>query len=182
MQHIREIWSKLDPVNRTIFFSGLLLSIVLLVQKMGTSAIAVVVIMCFFMLNHISRSSKTAHRLYGTLYFHMPDGEIVPRYFELVKSEYQRGNISGYNGRRVTLRFRYTRCDEDGELDSGFGLKIETQGSEAAQELLPTLKRGMFLSVTGHIVAKSKHYFVLGELEDIRIIREDELYALLPKE
>ena len=67
MQRIREMWSRLDVVSRVILFSGLLLAIVLLVQKMGTSAIAVVVIMCFFILNHISRSSKTAHRLYGTI-------------------------------------------------------------------------------------------------------------------
>lgn len=181
MQRIREMWSRLDVVSRVILFSGLLLAIVLLVQKMGTSAIAVVVIMCFFILNHISRSSKTAHRLYGTMYFHMPDGEIVPRYFELVKSEYQRGNISGYNGRRVSLRFRYTRQEEDGVLDTDFGLKVETRGCEAARELLPTLKRGMFLSVTGHLIAQSKSYFTIGELEDIRIIREDELYALMPE-
>ena len=39
----------------------------------------------------------------------------------------------------------------------------------------------MFLSVTGHLIAQSKSYFTIGELEDIRIIREDELYALMPE-
>ena len=182
MQRIREVWSRFDTINRIILFSGLAVAIGFLTTKQGKSAIAVVVLMGIFMVNHASQRRKSCHRLYGIMYFHMPDGEIVPRMFELVKSEYQRGGVSRYDGRELTLRFRYWRCDANGALDTGYGLMVETEGCEAAKELLPSLKSGQFLSVTGCIVAKSKQYFTVGKLSDIHRIREDEVLALLPDE
>lgn len=182
MQRIRELWSRLDTINRIILFSGVAVAIGFLAMKQGKSAVAVVVLMGVFMLNHASQRRKACHRMYGNLYFHMPDGEIVPRMFELVKSEYQHGGVNRYHGREVTVRFRYWRRDAEDALDTGYGLMIETVGCEAAKELLASLKVGQFVSVTGHITAKSSQYFTIGELSDIRRIREDEVMALMPRE
>ena len=81
MQRIRELWSRLDTINRIILFSGVAVAIGFLAMKQGKSAVAVVVLMGVFMLNHASQRRKACHRMYGNLYFHMPDGEIVPRMF-----------------------------------------------------------------------------------------------------
>ena len=182
MQRIREVWSKLDTINRIILFSALAVAIGFLSMKQGKSAIAVIVLMGVFMVNHAGQRRKACHRMYGNLYFHMPDGEIVPRMFELVKSEYQQGGVNRYNGREVTVRFRYWRQDSAGALDTGYGLMVETGDCEMAKELLPTLKNGQFVSATGRISAKSRQYFTIGELSDLRRIREDEVMALMPRE
>lgn len=182
MQLIRDIWSKLDIINRVILFSGVAIAIAFMTMKQGLNAVIVIALMGIFMLNRINQRRKISHRLYGIMYFHMPDGEIVPQMFEAVKTDYQHGGVSRYNGREVTLRFCYWRCDAEGALDTGFGLMVETDGCEEAREILPSLKNGQFVSVTGHIVAKSSQYFTIGELSDIHRIQKDEVLALLPSE
>jgi len=182
MQRIRDIWGKMDIINRIILFSGVAIAICFLVTKQGKSGVAVIAMMGIFMLNHANQRRKNLHRMYGTMFFPMPDGEIVPRMFEEVRSEYQHGGVSRYNGREVTLRFRYWRQDAEGALDTGFGLMVETDGCEAAKELLPSLKNDQFVSATGHIIAKSSQYFTIGELNDLHRIREDEVLTLLPDE
>jgi len=182
MQQIKNLWSRMDLTNRIILFTGIALAVALLVTRQGAAAVTTIVLMGFFMINHANQRRKALHRLYGTMYFHMPDGEIVPRMFELVRAEFQQGGAGRYNGRPVTLRFRYWRQDEEHRLDTGFGLMVETEGCEAAKELLSALRKGDYVSVTGEISVKSREYFTIASLTDIHRIREEEILSLMPED
>ena len=102
------------------------------------------------------------------MYFHMPDGEIVPMSFEQVSTEYVKGQQGKYADRLVSLWFPYWRINEDGMLDTGFGLEIDLTGFDDPNGLLPLLKKGDFIYVTGRVQAERRDYFRIDRVEELR--------------
>ena len=121
-----------------------------------------------FLAAHSTQRAKRLRRLYGGMYFHMPDGEVVPLSFEQVAAEYVKGQQGKYADRRVSLWFPYWRVNEDGLLDTAFGLEIDLTGYDDPDGLLPRLKKGDFIYVTGRVQAKSRNYFRIDRVEEIR--------------
>ena len=77
------------------------------------------------MAAHSGQRTKRLRRLYGGMYFHMPDGEVVPMDFERVAAEYVKGQQRKYADRSVSLWFPYWRINENGMLDTAFGLEVD---------------------------------------------------------
>ncbi len=144
MRKLKEIWLGQDVINRIILVSGILACIWCLVKGQGLYGVALVVLMGMLMVSRKSNREKRLGRLYGGLYFHMPDGELVPLSFDHVKAEYTHGQQGKYAGRTVTLRFPWWHLNLDGHGDTGFGLLIHFDGNEEAtakdEDLLTTLE------------------------------------------
>ena len=64
--------------------------------------------------------------------------------------------------------FPYWRVNEDGLLDTGYGLEIDLKDFADPEGLLPQLKRDEFIYVTGHICAKRRDYFCVDRVEELR--------------
>lgn len=167
MEQIKQMWKKQDGINRIILVTGLVAAIACLVMGEWKYAIAFIVFMGMFMVAHIGQRTKRLSRLYGTIYFHMPDGEMYPMTFEQVRAEYVKGAQGRYGGRKVSVWYPYWR-NNDGMLDTGFGLDIDLNGFEDADGILPTLKAGQYILVTGELQAKRRDYFCIGAVEDVR--------------
>ena len=154
MDRLKDLWSGQDLINRIVLISGLAVFLWCLVKGQG---------------------------LYGTMYFHMPDGELVPRTFEQVKTEYVKGGQSRYADRKVSVCFPWWRVTSDGQGDTGFGLSIRLKSNAELAAEAADLKRGEFVRVTGSIEAVNKGYFVIGKLEELTRITEEELFPLREK-
>lgn len=167
MEQIKQLWKKQDGVNRVILVTGVVAAIACLVMGRWQYSIAFIVFMGMFMVAHAGQRTKRLSRLYGGLYFHMPDGELYPMTFEQVRTEYVKGGQGRYDGRKVSIWYPYWR--RDGEvLDTGFGLDIDLTGFEDPDGILPTLKAGQFILVTGELQARRRDYFCIGAVEEIR--------------
>ena len=175
MEKIKIFWLRQDWTNRIIILTGIVLAIVCLIMGEGLYGAVIVALMAVFCIAHQGSRVKRLTFLYGSLYFHAPDGEIVPMTFEQVKAEYLKGIGMKYMDRRLTVRFPYWRTDEDGRLDSGFGLCVDVSDFEDKEGLLTTLKSGQFISVTGALVPAGRDYFYVGKVEEIRRISEKEI-------
>ena len=55
-----------------------------------------------------------------------------------------------------------------GVMETGFGLDIDLAGFEDPEGILPTLKAGQFILVTGELQARKRDYFCIGAVEEIR--------------
>ncbi len=172
------MWSGQDLINRIILVSGLLVFLWCLVKGQGLYGAVLLVVMVFMMVSRFNSLRKRRSRLYGTMYFHMPDGEVVPRTFEQVRNEYVKGGQSRYAGRRVTMCFPWWRIGSDGECDTGFGLTIRLSDREELAREAAAIERDMPVRVVGSIVAVNKGYFVVGKLEGLERITQDELFPL----
>ncbi len=181
MKKLKDMWSGQDLINRIILVSGLLVFLWCLVKGQGLYGLALMVVMVFMMVSRFNSLTKRRSRLYGTMYFYMPDGEIVPRTFEQVRNEYIKGGQSRYAGRRVTMCFPWWRIGSDGHCDTGFGLIVRLNESEELAQKAAAFERDMPIRVTGSIVAVNKGYFVIGKLEELERITQDELYPLRNK-
>ena len=168
MQQIKRAWNNQDAANKVILISGVALAIFCLVMGKGLYGLVFIVLMFAFMTAHSGQRTKRLRRLYGGMYFHMPDGEVVPMSFEQVTTEYVKGQQGKYADRRVSLWFPYWRINEDDLLDTGFGLEIDLTGYDDPDGLLPRLKKGDFIYVTGCICARRKDYFCVDRVEEIR--------------
>ena len=178
MEKIKSFWLRQDWVNRIIVMTGILLAVVCLVKGEGLYGAVVIVLMAVFCVAHQGSRIKRLSFLYGSLYFHAPDGEIVPMTFEQVKTEYIKGQGMKYMGRRLTVRFPYWRTNEDGRIDSGFGLCVDLTGFADSDGVASTLKNGEFISVTGTLVPEGREFFYVGEVEDLRRISEKEVHLI----
>lgn len=178
MKRLKSFWLQQDGTNRIIILTGLLLAIWCLCKGEGLYGAVVVVIMAVFCVAHHGSRQKRLSFLYGSLYFHAPDGEIVPMTFEQVKTEYIKGKGMKYMDRRLTVRFPYWRTNTEGRLDSGFGLTVDVSDFEDREGLLGTLKSGEFISATGVLVPEGRDYFYVGELEELRRISEKEVHLV----
>ena len=178
MEKFKSFWRQQDWTNRIIILSGMLLAIWCLCKGEGLYGAVIVAVMVVFCMAHFTSRQKRLSRMYGSLYFHAPDGEIVPMTFEQVKTEYIKGKGMKYMGRRVTVRFPYWHMDDEGRIDSGFGLAVDVSGFEDSDGVLGTLKSGEFISVTGVLVPQGRDYFYVGELEELRRISEKEIHLV----
>ncbi len=169
MKKIISVLKRQDLMNQLLLAAGFVLCIVSIFMKQAKVGLVVLVVVCFLAVARSGNRRKRMSHLYGALYFHMPDGEIYPMTFEQVKSEYVHGQQSKYAGRRVTVKFIYCGLDENGDIDTGFGLRIH-----ADEKFLQDWKKGQILAVTGHITAKSRDYFMIGEVEEIRLSTQKE--------
>ena len=178
MEKLKSFWRREDWVNRIILITGIVLAVVCLIKGEGLYGAVIVVLMAMFCIAHYGSHIKRLSRLYGSLYFHAPDGEIVPMTFEQVKAEYVKGKGMKYMDRRLTVRFPYWRTNESGRLDSGFGLCVDVSEFEDQEGILKTLKSGEFISATGVLVPEGRDYFYLGNVEELRRISEKEVYMV----
>lgn len=168
MQQIKRAWNNQDLANKVILVTGVAMAVICLVMGKGLYSVIFIGLMFAFMMAHSGQRAKRLQRLYGGMYFHMPDGEVVPVSFEQVRTEYVKGQQGKYADRSVSLWFPYWRINEDGMLDTGFGLEIDLTGYEDKEGLLPLLKKGDFIYVTGRVQAKRRNYFCIDRVEDIR--------------
>ena len=178
MEKLKNFWCNQDWVNRIILITGIILAARCLAKGEGLYGAVVVVVMVGFCIAHQGSRIKRLSFLYGSLYFHAPDGEIVPMTFEQVKTEYIKGIGMKYMDRRVTVRFPYCRTNADGRLDSGFGLCVDVSTFEDQERLLKTIKSGEFISVTGVLVPEGRDYFYLGKVEELRRISSKEVHLV----
>lgn len=167
MEQLKQFWKKQDGTNRVILVTGLAAAIVCLVMGEWKYSLVFMVVMGMFMVAHAGQRTKRLSRLYGGLYFHMPDGEMYPMTFEQVRAEYVKGAQGRYGGRKVSIWFPYWRTNED-VMETGFGLDIDLTGFEDPEGILPTLKAGQFILVTGELQARKRDYFCIGAVEEIR--------------
>lgn len=168
MQQLKRFWNNQDLTNQVILVSGTAVAIVCLVMGKGLYSVVFICLMFAFMVAHSNQRTKRLRRLYGGMYFHMPDGEVVPVEFERVAAEYVKGQQGKYADRAVSLWFPYWRINENGMLDTAFGLEIDLTGFDDADGLLPRLKKGDFIYVTGRVQAKRRDYFCIDRVEEIR--------------
>ena len=168
MQQIKRAWNNQDLTNKVILVTGVIMAIVCLVMGEGLYSVIFILLMAAFAMAHSNQRSKRLRRLYGGMYFHMPDGEIVLLDFEQVSSGYVKGQQGNYADRLVSLWFPYWRINEDGLLDTGFGLEIDLTGFEDPNGLLPLLKKGDFIYVTGRVQAERRDYFRIDRVEELR--------------
>lgn len=168
MQQIKRAWNNQDLANKVILVTGVIMAIVCLVMGQGKYGVVFMVLMLAFVAAHTTQRTKRLRRLYGGMYFHMPDGEVVPMSFEQVAAEYVKGQHDKYADRSVSLWFPYWRINEDGMLDTSFGLEIDLAGFDDPDGLLPRLKKGDFIYVTGRVQAKRRDYFCIDRVEEIR--------------
>lgn len=168
MDKLKKIWKRQDFTNKVILLSGTVAAIVCLVMGEGRYSLVFVVLMGMFAVAHIGQRTKRLSRLYGTFYFHMPDGEIYPMTFEQVKAEYLKGAQGRYAGRKVSVWYPYRRGMEDNKISTGFGLDIDLDGFDDPDGLLGSLKNDEFIYVTGEILAKRRDYFCVGNVTELR--------------
>ena len=66
-------------------------------------------------------------------------------------------------------------------VDTGFGLTVRLAGSAELLDEAKRLRRGDCVRLTGTLVAESKNYFCVGEVETLERISEKDLYPLKKK-
>ena len=98
-----------------------------------------------------------------------------------MKTEYLHGAQGRYAGRAVELRFPWWYLNSAGEIDTGFGLTVRLAGSAELLDEAKLMRRGDCVRLTGTLVAESKNYFCVGEVETLERISEKDLYPLKKK-
>ena len=181
MDRLKDLWSGQDLINRIVLISGLAVFLWCLVKGQGLYGLVLLVVMIFLMVSRFNSLTKRRGRLYGTMYFPMPDGELVPRSFEQVKNEYVHGAQSNYADRKVELRFPWWYLNSAGDIDTGFGLTVRIGDRQELADEARLMRRGDNVRVVGTLVAESRQYFYIGKLEELQRISEKELYPLKEK-
>ena len=174
MKKIISVLKRQDLMNLLLLVAGFALCIVSIFMKQAQVGLIFLAIICALVISRSNNRRKRMSRMFGALYFHMPDGEIYPMTYEQMKSEYVHGQQSKYAGRKVTLRFPWWHLDLDGHGDTGFGLLIHFDGNDEAMAEAKTLRSGEFVSVTGEIVPAGKAYFYIGNVTELRRVSEKE--------
>ena len=178
MNKLKDLWLGLDMVNRVLLIAALAAFVWSLIMGEGLYGVLLLVVVGFLMITRSRNIVMRRSRLFGTMYFPMPDGELVPRAFEQVKTEYVHGAQSSYDGRRVELRFPWWYLNTANEIDTGFGLKLCLKADEALLDEARRMRRGDNVRVVGTLVAARRDYFFIGKLEALHRISDKELYPL----
>lgn len=176
MNKLKDIWGGQDGMNRALCLIALAVFVWSLIEGHGMYGAMMACVVLFLMVGRQGQRVKRFGRLYGTLYFPMPDGELVPMAFEQVKTEYLHGAQSRFSGRKVELRFPWWSLNTSDEIDTGFGLTVRLAGHPELLEEARRMRRGDLVRVTGTLVAETKSYFYIGEAETLQRISEKELY------
>ena len=138
MNRLKDLWGGQDAINRVAFIAAIAAFAWCIVQGHGMYGVVFAVVILFLIISRQNQREKRFSRLYGTMYFPMPDGELVPRSFEQVKNEYVHGAQSNYADRKVELRFPWWYLNSAGDIDTGFGLTVRIGDK---QELAPGRQR-----------------------------------------
>ncbi len=178
MNRLKDLWGGQDAVNRIAFIAAIAAFIWCIIEGHGLYGVVFAVVILFLIISRQSQREKRFGRLYGTLYFPMPDGELVPRAFEQVKNEYVHGEQGKYAGRPVELRFPWWYLNTDGDIDTGFGLTIRVKDNAELAAEAKAMRRGDFVRVVGTLVAERRDFFYIGKLEELQRISEKELFPL----
>ena len=88
MNRLKDLWGGQDAINRVAFIAAIAAFAWCIVQGHGLYGVVFAVVILFLIISRQNQREKRFSRLYGTMYFPMPDGELVPRSFEQVKNEY----------------------------------------------------------------------------------------------
>ena len=168
MDRLKKKWRSMYLMEQIFAIAGIVLAVVCLV--MGEALYAAVMLLLMLMLTASLSASRTKRlgRKYGTLYFYTEDDQMVPFTFEQVKAEYMHGQSGKYCGSKVTVCFSYDKTDEEGNFKTGFGLSVCKDGWQDEEGLLPALKRGDLISVTGEFVGVNPRYFCIGKLTSVQ--------------
>ena len=181
MNKLKDLWLGMDMVNRVLLIAALAASVWSLIMGEGLYGVLLMVVVGFLMITRSRNSVMRRSRLFGTMYFPMPDGELVPRSFEQVKNEYVHGAQSNYADRKVELRFPWWYLNSAGDIDTGFGLTVRIGDKQELADEARLMRRGDNVRVVGTLVAESRQYFYIGKLEELQRISEKELYPLKEK-
>ena len=73
MQQIKRAWNNQDLANKVILVTGVIMATVCLVMGQGLYGVVFVGLMLAFLAAHSTQRAKRLRRLYGGMYFHMPD-------------------------------------------------------------------------------------------------------------
>ena len=181
MNRLKDLWGGQDAINRVAFIAAIAAFAWCIVQGHGLYGVVFAVVILFLIISRQNQREKRFSRLYGTMYFPMPDGELVPRSFEQVKNEYVHGAQSNYADRKVELRFPWWYLNGAGDIDTGFGLTVRIGDKQELADEARLMRRGDIVRVVGTLVAESRQYFYIGKLEELQRISEKELYPLKEK-
>ena len=181
MNRLKDLWGGQDAINRVAFIAAIAAFAWCIVQGHGMYGVVFAVVILFLIISRQNQREKRFSRLYGTMYFPMPDGELVPRSFEQVKNEYVHGAQSNYADRKVELRFPWWYLNNAGDIDTGFGLTVRIGDKQELADEARLMRRGDNVRVVGTLVAESRQYFYIGKLEELQRISEKELYPLKEK-
>lgn len=181
MNRLKDLWGGQDAINRVAFIAAIAAFAWCIVQGHGLYGVVFAVVILFLIISRQNQREKRFSRLYGTMYFPMPDGELVPRSFEQVKNEYVHGAQSNYADRKVELRFPWWYLNSAGDIDTGFGLTVRIGDKQELADEARLMRRGDNVRVVGTLVAESRQYFYIGKLEELQRISEKELYPLKEK-
>lgn len=176
MDRIIKKWRSMYLMDQVILVAGILVMIACLIKGELLYAIVFLLVLLLMLMSLSANRVKRLGRKYGTLYFHMEDGQMLPFTFEQVKAEYLHGQGGKYHGHQVTVCFPYDKTDEEDNFKTGFGLTVRKDGWQDPEGLLPTLKRGDLISATGEFVAVNPKYFCIGKLTDIQRATEEMKY------
>lgn len=178
MKKLKDFWGIQDAINRIAMLAAIAVFIWCLIEGRGLYGVVFVVVLLFLVISRQTQREKRFSRLYGTLYFPMPDGELVPRAFEQVKTEYVHGSQGNYADRKVTLCFPWWYLNTSGDIDTGFGLMLRVADNTALADEAAHMRRGDNVRITGTLIAERRNYFYIGKLEELQRISEAELYPL----
>lgn len=181
MNRLKDLWGGQDAINRVAFIAAIAAFAWCIVQGHGMYGVVFAVVILFLIISRQNQREKRFSRLYGTMYFPMPDGELVPRSFEQVKNEYVHGAQSNYADRKVELRFPWWYLNSAGDIDTGFGLTVRIGDKQELADEARLMRRGDNVRVVGTLVAENRQYFYIGRLEELQRISEKELYPLKEK-
>ena len=79
MNRLKDIWGGQDDMNRVLLLIAVAVFAWSLIEGHGMYGALLAVVVLFLMVSRHGQRIKRFSRLYGTLYFPMPDGELVPR-------------------------------------------------------------------------------------------------------
>ena len=167
MNRLKDLWGGQDAINRVAFIAAIAAFAWCIVQGHGLYGVVFAVVILFLIISRQNQREKRFSRLYGTMYFPMPDGELVPRSFEQVKNEYVHGAQSNYADRKVELRFPWWYLNSAGEIDTGFGLTVRIGDKQELADEARLMRRGDIVRVVGTLVAENRQYFYIGKLEEM---------------
>ena len=167
MNRLKDLWGGQDAINRVAFIAAIAAFAWCIVQGHGMYGVVFAVVILFLIISRQNQREKRFSRLYGTMYFPMPDGELVPRSFEQVKNEYVHGAQSNYADRKVELRFPWWYLNSAGDIDTGFGLTVRIGDKQELADEARLMRRGDNVRVVGTLVAESRQYFYIGKLEEL---------------
>ena len=90
MNRLKDIWGGQDDMNRVLLLIAVAVFAWSLIEGHGMYGALLAIVVLFLMVSRHGQRIKRFGRLYGTLYFPMPDGELSPAPLSR-KTEYLRG-------------------------------------------------------------------------------------------